>query len=113
MGAVCDRLADMLVITSDNPRTEEPDSIIADISEGLDSPGSPRVMINADRERAISHAIARAREGDLVLIAGKGHEDYQILPDGAGGTVRRHFEDREVARAALARRGMPRETVTP
>jgi len=113
MGAVCDRLADMLVITSDNPRTEDPEAIIAGICEGLESRGSPRVMINADRELAISHAIARASEGDLVLIAGKGHEDYQILPDGAGGTVRRHFDDREVARAALARRGIARETVTP
>jgi UDP-N-acetylmuramyl-tripeptide synthetase len=106
MGAVCDRLADMLVVTSDNPRTEDPEAIIADISKGLESPGSPRVMVNPDRERAISHAIARAREGDLVLIAGKGHEDYQILPDGMGGTVRRHFDDREVARAALSKRGM-------
>jgi UDP-N-acetylmuramoyl-L-alanyl-D-glutamate--2,6-diaminopimelate ligase len=59
-----------------------------------------------DRRAAIRRAISQAGAGDVVLIAGKGHEDYQILPDGRGGTVKRHFDDREVARAALRERGI-------
>jgi UDP-N-acetylmuramoyl-L-alanyl-D-glutamate--2,6-diaminopimelate ligase len=57
------------------------------------------------RAHAIGHAVQQARAGDVVLIVGKGHETYQILPDGKGGTVRTDFDDRKVARAALAARG--------
>src|SRR5690606_25864791 len=87
---------DEVIVTSDNPRTEDPGEIVAQVLAA--APGAVPI---ADRERAIRAAIERAREGDVVLIAGKGHEDYQILSDGQGGTITRHFDDREVARAAL------------
>ncbi len=105
MGAVAARMADVVVITSDNPRREEPGAIIAEIRSGIESGLRGKVTELPEREEAIRHAVAGARAGDIVLIAGKGHEDYQILPDGRGGTVTRHFDDREVARAALAGTG--------
>ncbi|MDB5812447.1 MAG: UDP-N-acetylmuramoyl-L-alanyl-D-glutamate--2,6-diaminopimelate ligase [Betaproteobacteria bacterium] len=95
MGAVAARLADCVVITSDNPRTEDPLKIIADIRKG--ARGEQRV--EPDRKRAISLAIGEARRGDIVLIAGKGHETYQEIEG-----VRRPFSDLAVARAALNRR---------
>lgn len=101
MGDVASRLADRVVITSDNPRRERPGAIIGEIREGIDAGLLAKVTVLPEREEAIAHAITSARAGDIVLIAGKGHEDYQILPDGAGGTVTRHFDDREAARAAL------------
>jgi UDP-N-acetylmuramoyl-L-alanyl-D-glutamate--2,6-diaminopimelate ligase len=91
MGRVSGTLADHTIITSDNPRSEEPFSIITEIEKGiLETKG--RYEIIPDRREAIRHAIARVREGDSVLIAGKGHEDYQIL-----GNKVIHFDDREVA----------------
>ena len=101
MAAVAWRLADGLVITSDNPRTEDPDRIIADTLTGLppDAAGSGRLHVESDRAAAIEHAIASAAPGAVVLIAGKGHEDYQVI-----GEQRLHFNDREHAAAALARR---------
>jgi len=91
MGRVSGALADYTIVTSDNPRSEEPFSIITEIEKGiLETKG--RYEIIPDRREAIRHAIARAREGDSVLIAGKGHEDYQIL-----GNKVVHFDDREVA----------------
>lgn len=104
MGAAVAALADEVVVTSDNPRTEDPMSIIAMVLEGIPEPIRRRAQVDPDREAAIRRTIMAAREGDIVLIAGKGHEDYQILPDGRGGTVTRHFDDREVARAALMER---------
>jgi UDP-N-acetylmuramoyl-L-alanyl-D-glutamate--2,6-diaminopimelate ligase len=101
MGAVAGRLADHIVVTSDNPLTEDPASIMDQILLGL---GGRDVAAQADREKAIEYAVLAARPGDVVVIAGKGHEDYQILPDGRGGTFTRHFDDREIARAALRRR---------
>jgi UDP-N-acetylmuramoyl-L-alanyl-D-glutamate--2,6-diaminopimelate ligase len=98
MGAIAAALSDVVVVTSDNPRTEEPDAIIAEIVAGIPA-GRTAVEVEPDRTRAIAHAIDEARTGDLVLIAGKGHENYQIL-----GRRRIHFDDREVAREALARR---------
>jgi UDP-N-acetylmuramoyl-L-alanyl-D-glutamate--2,6-diaminopimelate ligase len=85
------------VVTTDNPRTEDPEQIAQAILPGLAH--ARAVVVELDRERAISGAIAGARPGDVVLIAGKGHETYQIV-----GNVARHFDDCEQARAGLARR---------
>ena len=108
MGAITSELADHAVLTSDNPRTEDPMSIIGMVRAGIPPAAASRVIVEPDRERAIYFAVQSAAPGDAVLIAGKGHEDYQILPDPSqpGGTVRRHFDDREVARVALAARGV-------
>jgi UDP-N-acetylmuramoyl-L-alanyl-D-glutamate--2,6-diaminopimelate ligase len=86
-------------VTSDNPRTENPDAIIAEILTGVPSEARPRVEVEADRARAIEFAVSTAREGDIILIAGKGHEDYQII-----GTEKRQFDDRREAEAALRQR---------
>lgn len=99
MGQIAASLADRVIVTSDNPRSEDPDSIIAQVVEGLKSHPAP-FQVEPDRERAIVEAIGRAEEGDIVVIAGKGHETYQQLFD---RTI--HFDDREVARTALAARG--------
>jgi len=107
MGAVAGRLADEVVVTSDNPRSEDPERIIEEVLAGIGRGESVRagnVRAEADRARAIGLAISLASEGDVVVIAGKGHEDYQILPDGAGGVVSRDFDDRAVAGEALRRR---------
>ncbi len=108
MGEVAARLADRVIITSDNPRTERPHAIIDDILEGVASDRRAAVTVEADRELAIHAAIDGAAPGDIVLIAGKGHEDYQILPDptAPGGTVRRDIDDRVIARRALLARGI-------
>jgi len=97
MGQVATRLSDYTIITSDNPRTEDPQRIIDEIITGVES--SQDYVTLPDRQEAIEHAIAMAQSLDTIVIAGKGHEDYQIL-----GQTRRHFDDREVAQAALARR---------
>lgn len=108
MGRVAAELADRVVITSDNPRTENADAIIAEIQAGISADDAGKVGVEPDRERAIGRAVREAAPGDVVVIAGKGHEDYQILPDPArpGATISRHFDDREVARAALTERGI-------
>lgn len=124
MGAVAAELADLIVITSDNPRTENADDIIQEILAGIDAAHRDRVTIEPDRDRAIRAAIRRANAstsrnpaaagGDVIIIAGKGHEDYQILPDPKrpGQTITRHFDDREVAREALRARGIvPRPAI--
>ncbi len=98
MGEAAGRLSDVVIVTSDNPRTEDPEKILADAEEGLRLTGKPYEKI-ADRRRAIHRAISQARTGDLVLIAGKGHEDYQII-----GRETFHFDDKEVAREALNER---------
>ncbi|MBL6797607.1 MAG: UDP-N-acetylmuramoyl-L-alanyl-D-glutamate--2,6-diaminopimelate ligase [Synechococcus sp. BS307-5m-G39] len=94
MAAIAAELADRVVVTSDNPRTEDPGQILEDVVEGL--PAVAERQVEVDRAKAIALAIAQARCGDLVLIAGKGHEDYQIL-----GTQKVHFDDREEAEQAL------------
>jgi UDP-N-acetylmuramoyl-L-alanyl-D-glutamate--2,6-diaminopimelate ligase len=96
MGNVAGRLSDFVVLTSDNPRTENPESILDEIEPGLRETGTPYVRVS-DRKSAIFDAIRRARSGDAVVIAGKGHENYQIL-----GKEKIHFDDREMARLALA-----------
>jgi UDP-N-acetylmuramoyl-L-alanyl-D-glutamate--2,6-diaminopimelate ligase len=105
MGAVAARLSDLVIVTSDNPRSEDPERIIAEIRKGIvlppgqrGQPGTPSLAI-VDRRAAIEKAIRDARAGDLVLIAGKGHETYQVIGD---RTL--PFDDVEVARAALAQR---------
>jgi len=98
MGQVATVLSDYTVITSDNPRTESPEAIVADIVPGVEPSRSYTTIV--DREQAIAHAIAEAQPKDTVVIAGKGHETYQIV-----GQTRRHFDDREVAREALRQRG--------
>jgi UDP-N-acetylmuramoyl-L-alanyl-D-glutamate--2,6-diaminopimelate ligase len=108
MGRVASSLSDRAVITSDNPRTEDPGAIIEMIRAGIDPEDAGKVEVEPDRERAIARAIAQAHPGDVLVIAGKGHETDQILPDPArpGATISRHFDDREVARQALRRRGI-------
>lgn len=102
MGAVAGRLADRVVVTSDNPRTEEPGSIVREVLAGV--PGGVWQASDPDREAAIHLAISQADARDVVVIAGKGHEGYQIVSDGAGGTCKRDFDDRLTARLALQRR---------
>ena len=97
MGAIAAELADDIVLTDDNPRTESPEVIAAGIVAGI--PAAKAYRIELDRGRAIRDAIAQARDGDVVLVAGKGHEDYQIY-----GQERRPFSDQAVVRAALAAR---------
>jgi UDP-N-acetylmuramoyl-L-alanyl-D-glutamate--2,6-diaminopimelate ligase len=94
MGKIAADLADLAIVTSDNPRTEDPAQILKDVVAGISR--TEGVEVIADRAAAIAHAIAIAKSGDGVLIAGKGHEDYQIL-----GTEKIHFDDREQARIAL------------
>ena len=95
MGEVAARLADKAVVTSDNPRTEDPQAIIADILPAVPHPA----LVEADRKAAIGQAVAQAAPQDIVLIAGKGHETYQEIHG-----VRTHFSDFEVAEQALAQR---------
>lgn len=97
MGEIAARLADQVVVTSDNPRTENPDKILEDVLAGIPDDVTP--MVQVDRRLAIQVAIAQAQPGDGVLIAGKGHEDYQIL-----GTEKVHFDDREEAQSALSQK---------
>ena len=101
MGRIAAALADQIVVTSDNPRTEEANAIINDILEGIEPEARPRTTVQADRAQAIEHAVDNAGQGDVIVIAGKGHEDYQILPNAQRGTYTRHFDDRETAREAL------------
>ncbi len=89
--------SDRLVLTSDNPRTEDPESIIADMKAGLSETELRRTLIIADRREAIRTAILTAAQGEVVLVAGKGHETYQEI-----NGVRHHFDDREVVTEALA-----------
>ncbi len=118
MGKVAAERSDLAVITSDNPRTEDPVMIIEEVEKGIQGTGRkkyeisdlsngwdiPGYVLIPDRREAIRKAIHLARPGDLVLLAGKGHEDYQIL-----GNKKIHFDDREEAEEALARMGRERD----
>ena len=111
MGRVAGQGSDVVFITSDNPRTEDPGAIVAQIEEGVAESGMKKVsfengpafaqpkgyMVELDRARAIRNAVRMATEQDLVLIAGKGHEDYQII-----GREKRPFDDRTIAREAAS-----------
>ena len=95
MGGVAGRKSDLVIVTSDNPRTENPLQIIDQIEVGLKTSNCPYLVIS-DRREAIHQAILRAKPNDVVLICGKGHETYQII-----GNDKFHFDDREIAREAL------------
>jgi UDP-N-acetylmuramoyl-L-alanyl-D-glutamate--2,6-diaminopimelate ligase len=99
MGRVAEEWSDYLVITSDNPRSEEPMAIIREVSAGLRRPDEAELVV--DRREAIGLGIRMARPHDTVLIAGKGHETYQ---ESKG--LRTHFDDREVARGFLGELGL-------
>jgi UDP-N-acetylmuramoyl-L-alanyl-D-glutamate--2,6-diaminopimelate ligase len=103
MGEVAGRLSDLTILTNDNPRQEDPLKIISDIVVGLQKTNG-KYLIEPDREKAISIAIDEAREGDIVLLAGKGHEDYQVI-----GETTLPWDDREQARKALRDRGYGEE----
>jgi UDP-N-acetylmuramoyl-L-alanyl-D-glutamate--2,6-diaminopimelate ligase len=94
MGAIAEGLADVVVLTNDNPRTEDPGAILAQIAAGMHD--AARAVVIPDRAEAIQHALAEAESGDVVVIAGKGHEEYQIT-----GEERRPFSDRRVVLDAL------------
>ena len=100
MGKISAQLADLTVVTSDNPRTESPSAILKDILRGIPPSllknSRRKVWVDEDRGAAIRQALSMAQKGDLILIAGKGHETYQII-----GNEKHHFDDREVAREIL------------
>ena len=97
MGRVAGKQSDMVFITSDNPRTEDPGAIASQIQEGVIESGLKDYILDLDRENAIQRAVKMARNGDLVLIAGKGHETYQII-----GKEKKAFDDRVVAARAAS-----------
>ena len=96
MAKVAEELADFVIVTSDNPRTEEPTDIINDIVAGFEKSETQTISIEPDRKKAIELAVKNAEKDDIVLIAGKGHEDYQII-----GTQKFHFSDKEIAQECL------------
>ena len=96
MAATAERYADAIYVTSDNPRKEEPGDILDQIVAGLSGAGRGKAVVEIDRRNAIRQALGDAREGDVVLIAGKGHENYQIV-----GEVKHHFDDVEEATGFL------------
>ena len=96
MGRIAAQMADFVVVTSDNPRTEVPGDIIADILPGLEGTETPYVVVE-DRVEAIRYALDHARKDDVIILAGKGHETYQIV-----GHEKRHLDEREVVAAYIA-----------
>ena len=90
MAQVAEAHADYVIVTDDNPRTEDSQSIVSGIISGFSA--NAHVMVETDREIAIRSTVAKARSGDVVLVAGKGHEDYQIV-----GTEKTYFSDRSIA----------------
>lgn len=96
MGEIAQRLSDIAILTSDNPRTENPHLIIEDVKKGMNG---DHYLVEEDREQAIVKAIEIAQKNDIILIAGKGHETYQIL-----GRKKIHFDDREIARREIVKR---------
>ncbi len=99
MGAIATELADRLILTSDNPRTEDPQQILNDVLAGMSK--AKEIIVEADRSLAIQRAILGASSKDVILIAGKGHETYQLI-----GANKIHFDDREEAKKALRQRSM-------
>ena len=105
MGAIAESLADRLIVTNDNPRTEDPHAILNDIRRGMSRPADAQWI--PDRDAAIEAAARHAQPTDVVLIAGKGHETYQII-----GTERRAFDDRAVARRHFSAHHTPSSAST-
>lgn len=101
MGAVAEKYADFVIVTSDNPRTEKPEDILADILAGMKGKKSQRIVI-VDRREAIAWAIENHQPGDLLILAGKGHEDYQIV-----GHEKFHMDEREIVADILKRKNTP------
>ena len=98
MGAIAEQNADLTIVTSDNPRTEDPQAIIDEILAGMKARrGTVKVIV--DREEAIRWAIDNARSGDVILLAGKGHEDYQVV-----GREKHHMDEREIVAEYIERR---------
>ena len=95
MGSVAAELSDLCIVTSDNPRTEDPVAIIRDIMPGVYAHNTEYTVIN-DRIEAIHWAIDNALPGDVILLAGKGHEDYQVI-----GHVKHHMDEREIVSSYL------------
>ena len=93
MGAIAARLADFCIVTSDNPRTEQPDAIIADILEGMKDSRTPKEVI-ANRPEAIRYALGMAQKDDTIVLMGKGHETYQEI-----NHVKHHLDEREIVAA--------------
>lgn len=97
MGKIAAELSDYCIVTSDNPRSENPSAIIQDILEGMKGVKTPYTVVE-NRKEAIAYAIEHAKKDDIILLAGKGHETYQILPT---GTI--HFDEREAVAEILAK----------
>ena len=95
MAEAAAKYADFVIVTSDNPRTEDPEAIIQEILPGLRGYSTPHVTI-VNRREAIEYAITHALPGDTIVLAGKGHEDYQVI-----GHEKHHFDEREVVAEAL------------
>ncbi len=96
MAAIAVKLSDRVILTSDNPRNEDPDEIIRQMKEGIDANDQSKVLSITDRREAIRTAVALAQKGDIILLAGKGHEDYQIIKG-----EKKHFDDKEELSKAL------------
>lgn len=96
MGKIAEKICDKIIITSDNPRTEDPQQIITDILTGISELDSKKIIVELDRTIAIEQAILNSTPQDVIVLAGKGHETYQII-----GTEKHHYDDREKAREAL------------
>ena len=105
MGSIAQKLSDMCIITSDNPRTEDPQLIIDDILKGIDRNKNDYNIV-PDREEAIKTAILKANKNDVVIITGKGHENYQII-----GTKKEYFNDKSLASKYLNIKEMQNEII--
>ena len=104
MGRIASELADLVILTSDNPRTEDPESILNEIEAGIPKNGTPYLRI-CDRIEAIHRAIDLAADGDVILLAGKGHEDYQIV-----GHEKHHMDERELVAEYLKKRNSEKQS---
>jgi UDP-N-acetylmuramoyl-L-alanyl-D-glutamate--2,6-diaminopimelate ligase len=98
MAAAAEQWADVIYLTSDNPRTENPQAILDEVCDGFSTDARDSVVVELDRHRAIERILRDSEPGDVVLLAGKGHENYQII-----GTEKRHFDDVEEATRFLHR----------
>ncbi|MCF0207609.1 MAG: UDP-N-acetylmuramoyl-L-alanyl-D-glutamate--2,6-diaminopimelate ligase, partial [Bacteroidales bacterium] len=96
MAQIAQKMSDKAIFTSDNPRLEDPNDILNDMLAGLNDAERRNVLTIVDRREAIRTACMLAQQGDVVLVAGKGHEDYQII-----GTEKHHFDDKEEIRKAM------------